>query len=238
VKKQELSIGIGFPCGGTVPWRTAMSLARTVLTCAKSGIEVDVHVSAGGSIVTVSRSTVLTRFLESNGTHLFWIDSDMEWSSEDFLRMVALGTQMDVVCAAYATKTEPPCVNVTLLDGDTVEMNKFGCMKIASTGLGFTIVSRAAIEKLAATKPRVLDGQGYEYIDAFRLGTKPNPDPSKPPQGAGEDTLFFDDLRELGYDAWMDPTVQLGHVGMHTYFADVRAALGLQEHFRPKGETE
>jgi hypothetical protein len=50
----------------------------------------------------------------------------------------------------------------------------------------------------------------------------------------GEDMAFFADLRELGYDVWLDPTIQLGHVGNYVYRGDPVAALGLEDQYYPR----
>ena len=36
----------------------------------------------------------------------------------------------------------------------------------------------------------------------------------------GEDFLFCDRARELGYEVWIDPTIKLGHMGIHEYEGD------------------
>jgi hypothetical protein len=36
-------------------------------------------------------------------------------------------------------------------------------------------------------------------------------------QYIGEDYLFCDRARELGFEVWIDPTIKLGHMGMHEF---------------------
>ena len=39
----------------------------------------------------------------------------------------------------------------------------------------------------------------------------------------GEDVFFFNDVRAAGFDVWLDPSIELGHVGEHEWrgrFAD------------------
>ena len=33
----------------------------------------------------------------------------------------------------------------------------------------------------------------------------------------GEDVMFFNDIRKLGYDVWCDPSLKLGHIGSKVY---------------------
>jgi hypothetical protein len=222
----DLSVAIGFPTGPMLPWPTALSLARTTHACALRGIDVTVCDVAGSSIITMARSQVVHRFLQGNKKRLFWIDSDIMWEPEDFLRLLGLSTHMDVVSAAYPLKTEDrKAFVIRHPDPSKITLNPYGCVKIDGTGLGFTVVSRAAIEKLVATKPTVLNqASGERVADVFRVDSFDG-------LLRGEDIAFFDDLRALGYDFWLDPTVELGHVGHKVYRGDVVRALGLEHVF-------
>lgn len=223
----ELSVAIGIPTGPTIPWPTALSLARTTHACALRGIDVTICYVAGSSIITTARSMVVHRFLESDKKRLFWVDSDLEWEPDDFLRLLGLSSQLDIVCGAYPLKVEDRKAFVILHDDPTkVTLSPLGCIKIQGTGLGFTVMTREVVEKIVATKPRILNqGAGHEMADVFRIDTV---------NGAlrGEDMAFFDDLRDLGYDVWLDVTAELGHVGWKTYRGDVVKAFGLDQYFQ------
>lgn len=223
----ELSVSIGFPTGPTLPWPTALSLARTTHACALRGIDVTIDFVAGSSIITMARSLVVHRFLQGNKKRLFWIDSDIEWEPDDFLRLLGLSEVMPIVCAGYPLKREGQNGFVVLNDNPgTVELNKYGCVKIQGTGLGFCVMSREVVEKIAATKPKVLNqGSGDTIADVFRIDTV---------NGLlrGEDMAFFEDLRGLGYELWMDPTINLGHVGFKVFRGDLVKAFRLEQVFK------
>ncbi len=224
-----LSVAIGFPTGATLPWPTALSLARTMHACALRGIDATIEPIVGSSIITAARSLVAHRFLQGNKTRLFWIDSDIEWEPEDFLRLLALSEHMDVVCSAYPLKRDDRNGFVVYTKGaETTEMNKFGCVKIQGTGLGFCVMSREVVEKVAATKPVIFNqGSGTEMADVFRIDTIDG-------KLRGEDMAFFDDVCALGYDVWLDPTIQLGHIGHKVYRGDLVKAFGLERFFEKK----
>lgn len=223
----ELSVAIGFPTGPMLPWPTALSLARTVHACAARGIDVTICYVAGSSIITSARSLVVHRFLQGNKQRLFWIDSDIEWEPEDFLRVLGLSARMDIVSAAYPLKVEDKKAFVIRHPDPTkATINPYGCIKVDGMGLGFTVMSRAAVEKIAATKPKVLNqASGETMADVFRIDTFEG-------MLRGEDIAFFDDLRALGYEIWLDPTVELGHVGQKVYRGDVVKAFGLESVFQ------
>lgn len=227
-KPGELSVCIGFPTGAYIPWQTALSLAATTRLCAQQGISIDVAVIAGAAIVTDARSQVADVFLKGKQSRLFWIDSDITWRAEDFIRMLVMTAEMDVVCAAYPRKR--PDLGLTIQHSyptiNAFETNRFGCVKIDGTGLGFTVMTRAVIEKLAARAPRIFDeAYGAEIAEVFRTDTVSTP--GRPKTRRGEDIAFFSDVRAAGYSIWLDPTVKLGHVGSHVHQTDVLKALGL-----------
>jgi hypothetical protein len=227
----ELSVAIGFPTGPMLPWPTALSLARTTHACAKRGIDVSIEYVAGSSIITTARSLVVSRFLASGKKRLFWIDSDIEWEPEDFLRLLAMSTELDVVCGAYPLKREDGGNSFVVLHEDStkITMNRFGCLKIQGTGLGFCVMRRELVERLVATKPPVFNqGTSEMMADVFRIDSIPeNLLPGARQVLRGEDMAFFDDLRDLGAEVWLDPTVPLGHVGYKVFRGDLVKAFGL-----------
>lgn len=217
---------IGMPVGsGSVPWPTAMSLMSTVRACDKAGVPVRVEAPVGCSVVQWARSVVADAFLKSDCSHLFWVDADIVFTPNDFFRILGFGAVLDVVGATYPFKKDPPGYLINLAgEPGKVEVNALGCVKVKSMGLGFTLMKRAVVERVAASKPRVNDRlNGVEYADIFRV------DRTKQGGPRGEDVAFFTDVRGFGYDVWLDPSVNVGHVGQKIYTGDVIDALGLQE---------
>lgn len=213
-ERTEFSVGIGFPCGDYVPWRTAMSLARTTHTAARLGVPQNIYVTAGSSDVCIARDGVLTQYLTGKEQYLFWIDSDITWQPEDFFRVLSLTKTLGVVCATYSLKREPEQCIVNFVEG--VEPHPTGCVEIVGTGLGFTCVRRDIIDAFAATKEYMVhDGTGKQIIDAFHRPRKRHADGKI--HAGGEDGGFFDDIRALGHKVWLDPTISLGHTGGKEY---------------------
>lgn len=222
-KPGELSVCIGMPANRDIPFPTAMSLARTAHACAVRGIPFEIEALPGSSIVTTARSTVAHRFLQGKSSRLFWVDSDIEWDARDFLRLLAFSSEMDVVCAAYPIKSDARTAYVIRHPNvKTFKMHPLGCIGIEGTGLGFTVMTREVVERVSAKKPQVLNqASGETMAELFRIDTA---------DGAirGEDIAFFEDIRAEGYEVWLDPTINLGHVGQKVYRGDVVKALRLE----------
>lgn len=216
---------IGMPIGsGTLPWATALSLMKTVDACRATEVPCQIEVVAGSSVVTWARSGIADAFLKSDFTHLFWIDSDIVWEPRDFFRLLGFGAAYSVVSAVYPFKRQPITFLINHVGNpDQYHVNGHGLIKMNGTGLGFTLVQREVMEKVAATKTKRRDPiTGQEYADIFRIDHE------------GEDLAFFSDVRALGYDLWFDPSIQLGHYGAAIYKGDPLQALGLSELMKEK----
>ena len=87
------------------------------------------------------------------------------------------------------------------------KIGPFGLQECNGLGLGFTCVSRELCETIAAKAPRVRDGlNDREMASVFRVDTING-------TRRTEDMAFFQDIRDAGYTVWMDPTIELGHIG-------------------------
>lgn len=182
-----------------------MSLAQTAYRCGAGGVSLQIGMEVRG-IVEWARDTVLDSFLKSGAQKLFWIDSDMVWEPDDFLKMVALSTVRDVVCASYPSKSDDVEFQIAGT-GQPETADEFGLIEIAGLGLGFTIMDRSVCADIAASVTTTFDQMlkrplpNVFRVDATETGRR------------GEDIAFFSDVRALGHKVYLDPTISLGHVG-------------------------
>lgn len=214
VDLRTVSVTIGMPVGGSIPPWTVSSLVSTISHCAANGIRCE-FVMEASSVVQIGRDAVLDDFLRDDTQKMFWIDSDMVWEPGDFLRLLALSTTKGVVCATYPRKVEGPAQYQIDMDLAATEQDAHGLIPVRGAGLGFTVVDRAICEQLAATKPIVNDGLNSRSMrEVFRVDTIEG-------RRRTEDMAFFSDIRELGHQVWLDPTINLGHVGMREWTGTV-----------------
>lgn len=203
------------PVNRDLPWQTAQSLVETVIELKDRGIDFSVQMIIGSSIIEVARSKAAGAFLKSDCNKLFMLDSDQSWKAKDFVRLLALSTEMDVVLAAYPAKRDPPTFLLSPIDGE-VESNQFGCIPIKGIGLGFTVVSREVMEKLAKDAPKVTFSDSPEVMaHIFRCDIVDG-------VFRGEDMAFFQDIRDHGYTVWMDLSVDVGHIGAKEYAGSIK----------------
>ena len=136
---------------------------------------------ANESLVTRARNVLVAYFLASDYTHLMFIDADIEFQTEDILKLYA--HKKDVVVGAYPKKgvawdkiranlTDPANKSKELSDRDMASFGsdyainfKFvdketktigvenGLIKLHDAGTGFMMISRAAILKMIKAYP-------------------------------------------------------------------------------------
>jgi hypothetical protein len=138
---------------------------------------------ANESLVTRARNVLVAYFLASDYTHLMFIDADIEFQTEDILKLYA--HKKDVVVGAYPKKgvawdkirsnmTDPANKDKELSDRDMASFGsdyainfKFvdketktigvenGLIKLHDAGTGFMMISRAAILKMIKAYPEL-----------------------------------------------------------------------------------
>lgn len=201
-----------------IAYQTFVACLETQAACLRHGINVCFQPIVGVRYVHVARSQAVDVFLKSDCTHLFFIDSDMSWSAADAMRFMVLGTEMECLCAAYPYRCEPLQFMANILPADTeVAANKWGCIPFGGTGMGFTILQRSLLERLAEQAPRRRYPGCDEPIAAIFETDFVGED------FRGEDMNFFAKVRDLGSTVWLDPSIELGHVGEKEFrgkFAD------------------
>lgn len=219
----NVSVAIGMPVGKPIPAQTVTSLFATAYTLGRMGIRCDLLMQLCG-VIQIARDTVLNEFLTNcRADKLFWIDSDMVWTPETFLRLLAFSTKFDVVAAAYPAKIDGSTMFYVNTEGEPT-VNEYGLRTINGLGLGFAIVDRKACEHLAAKAPRVFDGVNQtDMAEVFRV------DKSEKGFRRTEDIAFFADLRDAGFTVWCDPSIELGHVGEKEWRGRFADALELSQ---------
>ncbi len=205
-----VSVFLAMPTHRDIPAQTAISLLETQQALHEKNIPFRVHMEVGGSLVHHSRTSLVHQFLKTDHNRMFWVDSDITWKPDDFLRFLALSTKMEVVCGAYLTKTTPSIFFLNYEQG-VLEANEYGCLSVKGAGLGFTVVQRKVIEELYAKAPLRKYPWSEDLIPkVFRMDEEGIAE-------RGEDMAFFSDIRDLGYSINVDPSITLGHIGPYVY---------------------
>jgi len=141
-----------------------------------------------------NREQIAVDFLETDCTHLFFIDSDMLFKPDVLDKLLA--SDKDVIGGQYNRrigKEGVPVVNTRYnLPGMSYPNHIFKNYAVAT---GCMLIQRVVFEKI----PRPW----------FSLGTEEN--------WLGEDVSFCRKCKENGIEIWMDASLPVGHVGEFVY---------------------
>lgn len=212
-----LRVVVGIPAGRDFHALTVKSLIGTFGQCQTMGIPAQLALVAGNAVVQWARDEVVDLFLQTNCNRLFWIDSDIVWEPNDFIRMLALSQKRDIVCATYPAKKEPTTFYVN--HDPPLITDDLGLFEIKGAGLGFTVMNRKVVEALVDNAPKAVDEiTGKEIPQVFRVGMKDG-------KRIGEDMAFFEDVRSLGFKVFLDPLVKLKHLGLKQYEGSILDAI-------------
>jgi hypothetical protein len=205
---------------GEVPMDTMVSMLKTQETLTNMGIPLDFLFERGNALVDSARNNLVAHYLkQSNAKKMFFIDSDMAWTPDDFIRILGFSTIYPSIAATYTTRSDNPhkfFLNVG--EENKVVFNEHGLLRVEGLGLGFSCFDRELIEEVSKKARKYKTEEGM-IARLFKIGM------SKKGKYQGEDISFFKLLKELGYYTWVDLDITLTHIGTKLYKASPREAL-------------
>lgn len=163
----------------------------------------DVVFWSGDALVGRARNGLVRRFLESDATHLFFIDADLEWDPLAPVQM--LRAEKAAVMGLYPLKQDAPDYPVSFLSESSRMEN--GLLPIAHGPAGFLCLAREALEKVIAATPELAYDGGHNLFQTEIKG------------GVfwGEDTAFCERWRAAGLELWARPDIDFKHTGSKSY---------------------
>jgi hypothetical protein len=198
--------------------KLAISLANFCLLAMKHGVDVQICNISGCSVVSRVRNLIAADFLNSDCTDLMFIDSDINFDAEDIFRLMAWNSDpVKGIVAGIPVARKKGQVYFSTLDSDdeqNIFMDKMGLVRAKRVATAFMMIRREVFEKLRDAHPEWVyhdeKKQGDEMVAFFDFALKDG-------QYIGEDYLFCDRAREQGFEVWIDPTIKLGHMGVHEF---------------------
>jgi hypothetical protein len=196
------------------------------------GINLNYQFTTSESLITRARNNIADLFLNSNCSHLLFIDADISFDPMDVIKL--LKHDMDIVCGGYPAKLfdwysihaaaqmnvgpadlpkyASPYIYNRLEDGE----HRDNLIEVKESGTGFMMIKRSVFEKLIPHVNTYISNQfdnagkkNYEFfatmIDDGIL--------------ISEDYFFCRKWRSIGGKVFVDKSVILCHVGSHVYQA-------------------
>ena len=135
---------------------------------------------------------------------IFWIDSDIEWTPDDFMSLYRSG--LDIVSGLYQLDwAGTVAVSVANKHGNPTRVNKVefllhdDAMPVGGVGFGFLAVKSSVWEDI----PR-------PWFIIAKVKWRPE-DPDSPMVNMGEDYSWCERAKAAGYKIWVDPNVKVKH---------------------------
>ncbi len=217
-----------------------MSFVKTVMYCKEIGMKFAVS-TITDSLINRARNNLVAKFMANpKFTHLIFIDVDLEFRSEDILKM--LWHDKDVITGCYPikdinwekvakmSKEGVPSqdllkkatrfvVNPKPNDQGRIEV-KDGALAIYDAGTGFMCIKREVFEKLIAAHPELkfkddtgsLKGEELNWTYAFFNSYIDNDG-----RFLSEDYGFCRYWQNIGGKIWVDPGIDIKHLGRLNY---------------------
>ena len=234
-------IFVGTPVHSEVSIHYTQALIELQQECFKKKVPISFHLNKS-SLVTQGRNLCVAGFLESNATHLLFIDSDIYFQSKSIFSMLA--ADKDIISVPYPLKTlmwdkayekmqqgkiksaddirrALHTYPMKVPNDKNILVNK-GVMEVTDSPTGCMLIKRNVIEKMIEKYPEKKIAQktiiNGEYVD------KPNMwnffDTLHDPQEKtflGEDFAFCKLWRDIGGKCHAYINDSIVHVGEHQY---------------------
>lgn len=224
VSFENTHVAIATPCYGNIMVsQYTRSLGLTTARFHSLGIGFDLMFLANEAIIGKGRNALVTAFMESKATHLWFMDADMGWDPDAIVRMIGAMkvSGFEIIAAAGPRKADPItfCLN---FDHEMKKDDKTGCLEALTVGTGCMIISRGAIEKMIAAH-----GNNY-FVDPLtgkKIYNLFENVIDEHRQFWSEDYTFCNKLRQLGGKIHVDFSVKLEHVGNHVWSGTLQEQL-------------
>jgi hypothetical protein len=233
VREAPISVLIGTPAytGCTAAYMSSQALTLNALH--EIGVRGVPYVLAGHSNISFARAEIGRTFQLYDFDYLLAIDSDIAWTPETVLRMLARArrTGAEFICACpplrqldlgeIARAAAEKIPNATRMgrkftarylgeiDGHgRLELDEEGFGKIHTAGLAFALIHKSVFQKLSEAHPELR----YRATDKTVGWCLYNPI-VRDEHAYGEDMAFVQRWRDQGGDVWLLADAPIGHEG-------------------------
>lgn len=227
--------------GGMCTGMYASAVMQCVGTFGQAGIQMYYSFMMNESLITRARNSMAYDFMNSDATHLMFIDADIAFSPADIPRMV--DADKDIICGIYpkkeinwveidaAVKRGVPPQELQYHTGAFVlnlangEKSKSGSInepiEIANGGTGFMLIKRKVFQDLADKVPSYTNDM-YHAVDTVRevkvikeyFTTSIDEESNRL---LSEDYHFCKIARLAGFKVWCAPWASFSHTGTYNF---------------------
>lgn len=243
VPQPKPSIFLATPMyGGMCNGQFAVGLLRCVSVFSKAKIPMQFAYMMNESLITRARNSLAYDFMETDCTHLMFVDADIGFDPNAIVMMVE--ADKDIICGIYpkkeidwnkvehAVKNGVPAHElhkhtgafvVNLVGGVECQEGILGePMQIENGGTGFMLIKRQVFEKLMGQVPIYINDM-YLATDQVRQAKviheffTTSIDEESGSRLLSEDYHFCKIARKAGFTVWAAPWASLVHCGAYNF---------------------
>ena len=150
-ESKKPSVMIAMPCYDSVKVSTMISIIKLVQQLAKSGVAVGIN-TMKSPLIHQARNYLTSVFLNSDFTHLLFVDSDVEFEPEAVLRMLV--AKKDVICTPYRVKSQDVDQKTYTVEiKKATRMEACYIMEITAGPTGIMLIHRDVFKKIIEKFP-------------------------------------------------------------------------------------
>ncbi len=204
--------------------QSLMNALQVLLAC---NIPFNFCYEVGLPYISMARNNLVRKFMQSDCTHMIFIDSDVGFAPGAFHDLII--SKEDVIGGAYPKKqdSEEYAVRLKKSDTDNVVFNE-GVLMAEGLATGFMKISRTAITRMQEAYPELLYNDGmtnqptYNFFGEFLINGR----------------MFYDDFgfchlwEKIGGEMWVLPNITFTHAGGKDYKGNLHEYLS-----RPRPEA-
>jgi hypothetical protein len=233
---------IATPCyGGLIHQRYMQCTYLLMQYGAAHGIRVQLELLGRESMITRARNMLVSQFMDSGATHLFFIDADTGFEIQQVLRMLAF--DQDVVAGMYPLKLidwneealaraqagEPlDYAAIRFVGTPSSPLKRDGAFVEADyAGTGFMMIKREVIARMFESYPQLKYKCAHNCTDVYlsenqyALFDGIIDEDSR--EYLSEDYAFCKRWRKIGGKIWLDTESRLVHIGNHEFYASPKS---------------
>jgi hypothetical protein len=218
---------IATPCyGGQVTSDYLQSVVGFTRLAEDIGLKFSLFTSKNESLVTRARNRCVAAMLESDATHLLFLDADIGFDPLAIFQLLA--RDVPIVCASYPLKginwaalvgkkfksvTEMQDAAIThVVHGLEGPDPSTGLVPVREAGTGFMLIKREVVEEMIAANPQwnYEHEEGGEWSAIFDCEIVDG-------RYLSEDYTFCRRWQRMDGTVWLDPTITLTHTGTYTF---------------------
>jgi hypothetical protein len=199
-----MKVFIGTPVRDNVTPEYAQSLFMAGLHCHKRGIELVPAIIRNSCFIDIARSVLVKQFLDTDCTHLFFIDADIGYEAHALAGLVEAGVPF---CAGVYRKRQGDALYNAQVHGEM----RGPWLRVDRVATGFMCLERRVLEEMSYRVPSCDVTTSGSVPMVFRTSTDE--------VFIGEDYCFCDDYNELYEEGvfdqpiWVYPDITLNHDG-------------------------